>query len=145
MKKCFNTSERAKIMKEILICGYYGFENSGDDALLKAVLTELNKNISEAKLVVLSKNPKETKKKYNINSIGRTNPLSLVYHLIKSRLMIFGGGTLIQDATSTKSLVYYLLLILLARIFNTKVMLYANGIGSISEKNRKITAVFSVE
>lgn len=126
-------------MREILISGYYGFENSGDDALLEAVLCDLKKSAEDAKLVVLSKNPNETSKKYNVESVGRTNLPSLILHLIKAKLLVFGGGTLIQDATSTKSLVYYLALIIMARFFGTKVMLYANGIGPVSEKNRKIT------
>lgn len=31
--------------KKILISGYYGFDNSGDDAILKAIVKDLKKQI----------------------------------------------------------------------------------------------------
>lgn len=127
-------------MQEILISGYYGFKNSGDDALLHAIISDLKNTAPDKKAVVLSKNPEETKTIYNVHAISRTNPFAIIYHLLKAKLLISGGGTLIQDATSTKSLIYYLSVIMLSKVFNTKVMLYANGIGPvIQDKNKLIT------
>ena len=54
----------------------------------------------------------------------------------RTKLLISGGGSLIQDVTSSKSLYYYLAVIRLAKLRGAKVMLYANGIGPIkNEKN----------
>jgi polysaccharide pyruvyl transferase WcaK-like protein len=50
----------------------------------------------------------------------------------KSKLFINGGGNLIQDVTSTRSLSYYLGSIYLAKALGLKIMLYANGIGPVS-------------
>lgn len=127
-------------MKEILISGYYGFKNSGDDALLKSITDNLKKEHPDYRIVVLSKNPEETENIYNVKAVSRTNPFSLIWHALKAELLISGGGTLIQDATSTKSLIYYLAIMWIAKLFGTKVMLYANGIGPINlEENKKRT------
>ncbi len=125
-------------MNEILISGYYGFKNSGDDALLQSITGYLKKNHPNFKIVVLSKNPEETKKLYGVDAISRTNVFLILWHTLKAKLLISGGGTLIQDATSTKSLIYYLTIISIANFFKVPVMLYGNGIGPLnSEKNKR--------
>lgn len=127
-------------MKEILISGYYGFNNSGDDALLRSITDDLKTEYEDLKITVFSKQPEQTKKVYKVNAVCRTNPFAVIWHMIKAEMLIFGGGTLIQDATSTKSLIYYLAIISLAKLFGVKVMIYANGIGPIvNEKNKKRT------
>ena len=116
---------------EILISGYYGFKNSGDDALLEAIINDIKQYKESPNITVLSANPKETAKKYRVNAINRFNVFKLIKHMKKAGLLISGGGTLIQDATSTKSLVYYLAVIKLAVRKGVKVMLYSNGIGPL--------------
>ncbi len=123
--------------KEILISGYYGFKNSGDDALLKAIIQDLKKHKESPNIVVLSANPRETETDYRVKSISRINVFSIFKHMKKADMLISGGGTLIQDRTSTKSLWYYLTIISLALRNNLKVMLYSNGIGPL-EKKRNI-------
>ncbi len=126
--------------KEILISGYYGFHNSGDDALLTAIIQDLNKYKESPNIVVLSANPKETVREYGVRSVNRFNLLRIWRHMRKADMLISGGGTLIQDRTSTKSLWYYLMIIKSAMKRGMRVMLYANGIGPLSKKrNRKMT------
>ena len=116
---------------EILISGYYGFKNSGDDALLEAIINDIKQYKESPNITVLSANPKETSNKYRVNAINRFNIFKLMKHMKNAGLLISGGGTLIQDATSTKSLVYYLTVIKLAVRRGVKVMLYSNGIGPL--------------
>ena len=127
-------------MSDILILGYYGFKNSGDDALLLSMLQQLRKLDGSLKITVLSKNPKETSQIYNVKAVKRDNPFSLLKAILTCKMLIAGGGTLIQDKTSTKSLLYYLTVIRIARLFGKKVMLYANGIGPLSYENTEKTA-----
>lgn len=128
------------MMNEILISGYYGFKNSGDDALLLSIIEDLKQHRLGDQVVVLSANPDETAKIYGVRSIKRTNPFRVLQHMLRSKLLISGGGTLIQDGTSTKSLLYYLAIIMTARMTGTKVMLYSNGIGPLKKgANRKRT------
>ncbi len=126
-------------MTDILLLGYYGFKNSGDDALLLSIIQQLKKTRKSLSLSVLSYNPEETKTQAGINSVNRNNIFAVLKAIISSKMLLVGGGTLIQDSTSTKSLIYYLAVIKLALLFKKKVMLYANGIGPIKEENRKIT------
>ena len=127
------------ILKNILLSGYYGFRNSGDDALLLAIAQDLREVCPDLSLTVLSASPKMTEKEYGLSSVNRMNPFSLLLSLLRCDLLISGGGTLIQDRTSTKSLLYYLTVIRLAALFGKKVMLYSNGIGPLKEKHRSLT------
>ncbi|MBP3361985.1 MAG: polysaccharide pyruvyl transferase CsaB [Clostridia bacterium] len=124
-------------MKQILISGYYGFGNSGDDALLLSIIKDFERKGLKDRVVVLSYRPEETEREYGVKAVSRMNPFAVFLSILKARLFISGGGTLIQDGTSTKSLLYYLSLIRLAKLFGKKVMLYANGIGPVRKKSNR--------
>lgn len=119
---------------EILISGYYGFRNSGDDALLMSIIDDLKKYKESPNITVLSANPAETERIYRVKAINRLNPFKVISHIKNADMLISGGGTLIQDSTSTKSLLYYLSVIRMATKAGTKVMLYSNGIGPLNRK-----------
>ena len=125
--------------KDFVISGYYGHKNSGDDALLYAILQQIRKNVSGARVTVLSASPKETEKLHGVHAVNRFSFFKVRKAIKNSRILISGGGSLIQDVTSTKSLMYYTLLINYAKKLNKKVYIYANGIGPIlKKKNEKI-------
>lgn len=130
---------------DVMISGYYGFGNSGDDSILYAIIRELKTLDPDIKIVTLSKTPKETSKAYGIDCIHRFNIISVIARMMKTKLLISGGGSLIQDVTSNKSLTYYLSIIKLAKLFGKKVMLYANGIGpvNIEQNNKRINVVLN--
>lgn len=118
-------------MSEIVISGYYGFANAGDEAMLAAMieaLTDLEPNIH---ITVISGNPEDTRRRHGVRAIYRLNYPEIVAALRKSDLLISGGGSLLQDVTSDRSLYYYLSIVLLARKLGTPVMLYAQGIGPV--------------
>lgn len=121
--------------EEIIISGYYGFKNSGDDALLRAIIDDIKRYKESPNITILSANPKETSKRYRVRAIHRFNIAEFFRHLKKTGLLISGGGTLIQDSTSTKSLIYYLYVINAAIKKGVRVMLYSNGIGPLKNKN----------
>ena len=121
---------------DIMISGYYGFHNSGDDSILKAMVDSISAARPELRILALSNDPAETKTVYGIDAIHRFDIPRILWYMRKTRLLISGGGSLIQDVTSDKSLLYYLSIIGLAKKLGAKVMLYANGIGPIlHEKN----------
>lgn len=117
----------------IVINGYYGYKNTGDDALLQAMVENIRSFDPDAKITVLSASPKETSYRYSVNSIHRYNIFRLLKEIKHASLFISGGGSLLQDVTSTKSLIYYTELISLAKRHGSKVMIYANGFGPISK------------
>ncbi len=124
-------------MSDIIISGYYGLGNSGDEALLKSIVEDIRSINPDVTITALSGNARLTKELYGIKTVSRTNPFSIIREFKSAKLLLSGGGTLIQDATSTKSLIYYLGIISLAKKMGMKVMLYANGMGPLKDKNIK--------
>lgn len=133
-------SPEKKKTVDAVISGYYGFHNHGDDTLLTAIIDDLRQKKPDINITVLSKRPKETSALYNVSSINRFNLPAIWLLFRKTRLLISGGGTLIQDLTSTMSLEYYLFIMRMAKRLGAKVMLYANGIDPVKEKNKKKAA-----
>ncbi len=123
---------------KILISGYYGFENFGDDAILYSILNEIKKIVPHSDITVISNNPDLIKTEYNTNSIYRFDFKEISKHLSASDIFISGGGSLLQDITSLKSLCYYLTLIWLAKHFKNKIYIFAQGIGPIKTVTGKI-------
>ncbi len=123
---------------DAVMLGYYGYGNRGDDALLGAVLKDLTELSETFSPVVLSHNPEKTGEAYGVASIDRFNIIKIKKAMKNAKMLIAGGGSLIQDITSTKSIMYYLYIIQLAKRMGLKVMLYANGIGPVNKsRNRK--------
>ncbi len=126
---------------KFLVLGYYGFFNSGDDAILHAVCQDIKAQDKNNTITVMSKNPESTKEEYGVNAIDRFKLLEVIKEIREADVVIFGGGSLLQNVTSNRSLQYYLLVMRLATFFRKKTMLYANGVGPIvDEKNQKTTA-----
>lgn len=119
---------------DIVLSGYYGFRNSGDDAILKMIIQDIRAIDPKLGITILSNRPADTKRIYSVNAVNRWNFFAIRKVMKDSRLFISGGGSVIQDVTSTKSLLYYLCLILMAKRYGNKVMLYANGIGPVRKK-----------
>ncbi len=127
-------------MKKVLLSGYYGFDNSGDDAILKSIVKDLKEADKNIGIVVLSNNPSKTEKVYNVKAVNRFKIFDVIRAMKETDLFISGGGSLLQDITSNRSLWYYLLTMKLAHILRKPFMVYANGIGPIDNRlNRKLT------
>ncbi len=132
---------RLKEKGEIIISGYYGFKNLGDDTLLRSLISALRLEKPDVKLTVLSAKPKEMQKLYGVRTINRYNLCAIKREMKKARLFINGGGNLLQDGTSAKSLLYYTSIMRLAKKRGLKLALYANGIGPLyGQKSRKRAA-----
>lgn len=120
------------IRKKVLISGYYGFDNFGDEAIL-GVLTQKLKKMG-LNVRVLSRNPEKTSKLYNVDTTLFFCLLQVIYRISKTDILVSGGGSLLQDVTSLKSLLYYLWVINTALFFRKKVIIFAQGIGPINNK-----------
>ncbi len=124
---------------KLLIAGYHGFGNCGDEAILQAMVKNIRALPVDLEITALSKKPDFTKTEYNVNSVQRFDLFGVLGAILKSDVVLSGGGTLLQDGTSTRSLLYYLSIIKTAKLFGKRVMVYANGIGPVNgERNRKL-------
>ncbi|MFZ5945127.1 MAG: polysaccharide pyruvyl transferase CsaB [Bacillota bacterium] len=128
-------------MKRVVLSGYYGFNNAGDEAVLFAIINSLRKLDSDIGITVLSNNPEHTAKTYNVQAVNRWSLGAIFSTLKNSNLLISGGGSLLQDVTSKKGILYYLAVIFIAKILGKKVFIYSQGIGPVNLwRNRRITA-----
>lgn len=118
-------------MSRTVILGYYGFANTGDEALLEAITAALRRRRPDLEVAVLTAGGRGGAPVPGATAVNRWRPVQVARALRASDLLIAGGGTLLQDRTSLRSLAYYVAVILLARQMGRKVMLYANGLGPL--------------
>ncbi|MCD8025002.1 MAG: polysaccharide pyruvyl transferase CsaB [Candidatus Gastranaerophilales bacterium] len=114
----------------VLISGYIGFSNFGDDAMLSILVEHLKEK--KCNITALSSNIEQTKKKYGVNAFYYKNFKEILSAIKNTDILIQGGGTLLQNETSNANLFYYLSLIFLAKIFSKKVIIFSQGIGPIN-------------
>jgi len=115
-------------MRRAVLCGYYGMGNGGDEALLAALLQMLPTSIQP---LILTANPRQTEKLHQAEACDRQSVVSLVTALKRSDIFIWGGGSLMQDATSFRNPIYYGGLMGLAQGFGLKTVAWAQGIGPL--------------
>lgn len=126
---------------DVLFSGYYGFGNMGDDSILETVVEKLRESAPDIRIAALTKHPSTDSRRFGIRCIGRMNLIRAAYTMLRSRVLVSGGGSLFQDTTSSKSLKYYAFIVNLARLLGMRVYIYANGVGVIRYNgNRALTA-----
>lgn len=129
--------------KKVVISGYYGFGNIGDEAILESIVDSIREKKPNTEIVVLSSNPQMTSNQLNVKAISRLNMLSITKELLSASLFISGGGGLMQDVTGPSSVIYYGTLLKTAQMLGVPTMIYAQGIGPIhNEFNKKLTGHF---
>ncbi|WP_151733869.1 polysaccharide pyruvyl transferase CsaB [Paenibacillus tengchongensis] len=134
--------------QKIIISGYYGFRNSGDEAVLQSILLALRKYSEAAGVdlepVVLSIDPEGTSAAYGVKSVHRMKLMEVRQAIYESAGLISGGGSLLQDVTSGKTIPYYLAVIKMAQWMGRPTFIYAQGIGPVNRKlfHPLIKAVF---
>lgn len=119
-------------MKTVVISGYYGYENIGDEALLASIVSALKAEIPDLRITVLSANPRQTADRYGVEAVNRFSLFAVFTALRRADLLISGGGSLLQDVTGPLTIPYYLSIVALARMLGKPVMFYAQGIGPVS-------------
>src|SRR2546426_4023808 len=102
-------------MSRVVLSGYYGFNNLGDEAVLAATVDALRARRPDVEIAVLSGTPRETGRAFAVEGVPRGRMRDLVRVLRRSDLFLTGGGSLFQDVTSWRSPWYYLGVLALAR------------------------------
>ena len=125
---------------KLLISGYYGFNNIGDESILRAVVDNLKEKLEGIEITVLSQDPVSTMEKYGVHAVNRRSVIDIIKAISKCDILISGGGSLLQDVTSKRSIFYYLFIMWAAKLLGKKVLIYSQGIGPINSIfNRRIT------
>ena len=117
-------------MTKYVVSGYIGFDNFGDEAIASVLVDKLKSKDAD-EITLISSNPKRTEEIHGVKSCGM---FDFFFALYKADVLISGGGSLLQDVTSLKSLIYYLGVIFTALILHKRVEIFAQGIGPINSK-----------
>ena len=125
-------------MKKVLISGYYGFDNAGDDTVLFGIISSLRKHHPAVDIAVLSNKPRETTALFGIPAYNRWSFITILKQLKQADLLLMGGGSLLQDATSPRSVMYYLSIVTMAKLLKKPVIFFSQGFGPISHPISKL-------
>ena len=124
----------------VVICGAYGRGNAGDEAILQALVTEMRSLDGDLPIWIMTRKPKATRVRHRVGAVYTFNAPAFCRKMAKSALYINGGGSLVQDVTSHRSLWFYLFTLSAARRLGCRVMMYGCGIGPIrTPRNRRKT------
>lgn len=126
-------ARRDELKKQgIMICGAYGHGNAGDEAILEAIVTEMRTLDADLPITVLSRTPKATAVRCGVRTKHSFDLVGVLRTMRRTRLFLCGGGTLMQDATSSRSLWYYLFMLAAAKRRGCRVLMYGCGIGPLN-------------
>jgi polysaccharide pyruvyl transferase CsaB len=128
------TGSKGVARLQAVLCGYYGFGNGGDEALLATLLQMLPEQVTP---VVLSGNPAQTAQLHGVRTCDRNQPGRVLNLLRQSDAFIWGGGSLIQDATSAISPLYYTGLMLVAQWLGLKTIAWGQGVGPLKRSTTR--------
>ncbi len=119
--------------KNVLLCGYYGYGNVGDEAMLGVICRALAER-GAGEVCVMSAHTLETAQLFGVRAVPRFSPAAVCKAMARADALIFGGGNVFQDKTSTASLLYYAAIARLARAHACRVAFTASGIGPVSRR-----------
>ncbi|HBF37632.1 MAG TPA: polysaccharide pyruvyl transferase CsaB [Firmicutes bacterium] len=129
-------------MNGFVIFGYYGRGNLGDETNLRELVAVIRATNPEAKITVISANPVQTTHRYHVNAVAKVYFVDIAFAIWHADALIGGGGSLFQDKTSLRSLLYYSFLVLLAKLLHKRIMMYGQGIGPIRSRVGRIISCF---
>jgi len=120
---------------DVLLFGYYGFGNLGDELLAKVLVEGLEfLGVPRSRMAILSADPERSSLDLGIAAINRWHPLEVFRGLRKSRSLLFGGGGLFQDTTSWRSNLYYWGVVRMARLAGCLPWAFGQSVGPLNGK-----------
>ena len=137
---------------KVLILGYYGQGDAGDEAILSCLSKKIKENFN-ADITVVSGDIEYTKKEHNLHAVRSVfggnifsktlNYINLIDKIRNYDIFVLGGGGLISELfgrKSRKKTLFYLSLIKRAKLLGKKTIVYSIGVSEIKTKKfaRKI-------
>lgn len=126
-------------MTTILLGGYYGAGNAGDEAILTVLLQDLRQQIPTLNFIVLSWDTEKTSTEHNVESIFWKDIDALLDAALRSDLILLGGGGIFHDYWGIDPSTYlrkgfwditsFGSLPLLAKLLNIPCVITAVGVG----------------
>ena len=136
--------------KRVFITGYYGFGNTGDEAILAAMVAHLREQRADLQITATSATPEATSAALGIQTILWSDAAAMMEAARTSDLVVIGGGGIFHDYLGVDpgsfltdnhwGITFYTAPAAMATLFNKPVMLYAVGVGPIfSDHGRSFT------
>ena len=119
----------------VVIGGYFGCGNLGDDAILQAFIEYTHTHFPNMRVLALTKHPRADSRRFGVRCYHRKNPLALAIAFLRADAFLCGGGSLLQNVTGKLSLYYYLCMLRVAKRCGALPILYAAGIGPLNGKS----------
>ncbi|MFA5975673.1 MAG: polysaccharide pyruvyl transferase CsaB [Elusimicrobiota bacterium] len=124
----------------VVIGGYYGFGNAGDELILRSLVDRLRQESPNVSITVLSADPLQTQDHFGVDAINRWNPVAWIRAFSQARRFVLGGGGLLQESTSAWNYIYYLSLTALAKLLGCRTEVRAIGVDPVQHRlNRWMT------
>jgi polysaccharide pyruvyl transferase WcaK-like protein len=127
--------------KKILLAGYYGFDNTGDEAILSSLLSQLRAHQAHLEFIVVSGNPQQTAARFDVAAVLYTDLTALIEAARWCDVMLLGGGGLFHDywgfdpttllTRHHGGISFYSAFPLLATLLDKPLMLFAIGVGPL--------------
>lgn len=127
-----HASDQAGKPLRVVVSGYYGYNNLGDEAILAALTQQLRAVAPEIEIVALSGDPQATRGALGIEAVDRLGLPAIWKALRKADLFVSGGGSLLQDVTGLGSVPYYLGLMRLAKLAGARAVMLGQGVGPLN-------------
>ncbi|WP_394218222.1 polysaccharide pyruvyl transferase CsaB [Halobacillus trueperi] len=128
----------------VVLSGYFGFHNAGDEAILASMIKQLRNVDPEIRITVLTNDEIHTTTAYGVESVNRWKIQDVFRVLKKADGLISGGGSLLQDATGPRSIIYYTGIMNMARFLKKPVYIYAQGMGPFHQSLLKRLVTYSL-
>ena len=122
-----------KKAKRILMYGYFGAGNMGDEAILEVQSKILKQLAPDIEISIFTRNI-ERAKELNLIPYKFDNIFEIFDAIESCDLIISGEGELFQDITGTSTPLYYGLMMFLGKIAKKPVFAFGQGFGSITTK-----------
>jgi polysaccharide pyruvyl transferase WcaK-like protein len=119
--------------KTILLYGYYGHDNIGDDLMLEGLVNHLLEKYKVSVMVLTASNL-EFLIKYNVKQIllSRNNIIEVLFGIYEADLVVWGGGTCFYDTAGLKGLREIKKIQILCKLLFTDFGFLNVGVGTIS-------------
>ena len=129
-------------MARVLLSGYYGFGNFGDEVLLEVIVERMRRRFPSAQLEVLSATPQATAEHHRVATTPRWDWRAIRAAIVRADVVLSGGGGLLQNATSLRSLLYYAGILREAIRARRKTMVFAQSVGPLDFWGRLLVRRF---
>ena len=138
------------MQSSVFIAGYYGFENAGDEAILRCMVGHLRALRPGLDIAVASGSPEKTAARYDVRGVPWNDIQAVRGAVEQCGLVLVGGGGIFHDYWGVDpdafltdrhwGPVYFAGPALLAMLHEKPLMLYAVGVGPlVSEHARGFT------